>query len=195
MDICSETQYFSQPKKLKICGGRHRHSGPFEQRCAPRTRVPMPRKWCFRRYSALVRPYCLVQCSNLTSHSQVFYNDIRNLLSMEDMWRFRDKPVPLDFDLIQSDQFSLRGQAINAVGPSTDGILRPVNGDSSVDLRLNGSIPDHKSSSSSSAPKGSTAKSSHGLKDQRSLSLRENLTLFVSRLVSLILSPSNCAFM
>jgi hypothetical protein len=70
-DIDSEIPYFSQPKKLKICGGRRRHSGPFEQRCAPRTRVPMPRKWCFRRYSALLRPYCLVQCGNLTSHSGI----------------------------------------------------------------------------------------------------------------------------
>jgi ubiquitin-like 1-activating enzyme E1 B len=113
---------------------------------------------------------------------------------MEDMWRFRDKPVPLDFDLIQSDQFTLRGQAVNAVGPSTDGILRSVNGDSSVDGRLNGSVA-NRNSSLSSTPKGPTAKSSHGLKDQRSLSLRENLTLFVSRLASLTLSPSNCAFM
>ena len=108
---------------------------------------------------------------------------------MEDMWRFRDKPVPLDFDLIQSDQFTLRGQAVNAVGPSTDGILRPVNGDSSVDVRLNGSVANRNSSSSSSTPKGPTAKSSHGLKDQRSLSLRENLTLFVSRLAPLSLCP------
>ena len=114
---------------------------------------------------------------------------------MEDMWRFRDKPVPLDFDLIQSDQFTLRGQAVNAIGPSTDGILRPVNGDSSVDVRLNGSVANRNSSSSSSTPKGPTAKSSHGLKDQRSLSLRENLTLFVSRLASLSLCPPNCAFM
>ena len=109
---------------------------------------------------------------------------------MEDMWRFRDKPVPLDFDLIQSDQFVLRGQAVNAVDPSsTDGILRPVNGDSSVDMRLNGSIANRKSSSASSTPKGSAAKSSHGLKDQRSLSLHENLALFVSRLASSLFPP------
>ena len=129
--------------------------------------------------------------------TQVFHNDIRNLLSMEDMWRFRDKPVPLDFDLIQNDQFILHGQTVNTVDPSptpTDGILHPVNGDSSVDMRLNGSIANRKSSSASSTPKGSAAKSSHGLKDQRSLSLRENLALFVSRLAS-SLSPSNCALM
>ena len=129
--------------------------------------------------------------------TQVFHNDIRNLLSMEDMWRFRDKPVPLDFDLIQNDQFILHGQAVNTVDPSptpTGGILHPVNGDSSVDMRLNGSIANRKSSSASSTPKGSAAKSSHGLKDQRSLSLRENLALFVSRLAS-SLSPSNCALM
>ena len=106
---------------------------------------------------------------------------------MEDMWRFRDKPLPLDFDLIESDQFILRGQVVDAVNPSTDGIPRPVNGDSSVDVRPNGSIAN--GSSASSTLKGSTAKSSHGLKDQRSLSLRENLALFVSRLASSLSLP------
>jgi hypothetical protein len=129
---------------------------------------------------------CLIaRCGMAISHpTQVFHSDIRSLLAMEDMWRFRDKPVPLDFDLIQSDQFILPGQAVNAVHPSIDGILRPVNGDCSADMRVNGSIANRKGGSASSTPKGSTAKSSHGLKDQRSLSLRENLALFVSRLAS-----------
>ena len=96
--------------------------------------------------------------------------------------------VPLDFDLIQSSQFFLHGQAVNAVDPSSpDGILCPVNGDSSVDMCLNGSIANHKSSSTSSTPKGSAAKYSHGLKDQRSLLLHKNFVLFVSRSAS---SPS-----
>jgi len=111
---------------------------------------------------------------------KVFYNDIRNLLSMEDMWRFRDKPVPLDFDLIQSNRFVLRGQAVSAVDLSVDGALRPANGDSGVTAHLNGSAATHNGISATSTPKESAAKSGHGLKDQRSLSLQENLALFVS---------------
>ena len=138
----------------------------------------------------------VARCGMAISHpTQVFHSDIRNLLSMEDMWRFRDKPVPLDFDLIQSDQFVLPGQAVNVVHPSIDGIVRPVNGDSSVDMRINGSIASRRGGSASSTPKGSAAKSSPGLKDQRSLSLHENLALFVSRLASSLSPPSNCALM
>jgi ubiquitin-like 1-activating enzyme E1 B len=112
---------------------------------------------------------------------------------MEDMWRFRDKPVALDFDLIQSDQFILRGQAASAVDVS-DSIPRPANGGSSVDERSNGSsstLPN--GSSSTPTMKVSTVKSGHGLKDQRSLSLRENLLLFVSRWVSSHPSGECCA--
>ena len=116
--------------------------------------------------------------------SQVFHNDILNLLSMEDMWRFRDKPVPLDFDLIQKDQFILRGQMASAVNPPADGNLRPANGDGGVKGRLNGSVTSHDGSNAAPTSKESPAKPGHGLKDQRSLTLRENLTLFVSRLVS-----------
>jgi ubiquitin-like 1-activating enzyme E1 B len=97
---------------------------------------------------------------------------------MEDMWRFRDKPVPLDFDLIKKDQFSLRGQVVSGVNPPADGILHPMNGDSGL---LNGSVTNQNGSSATAA---SVARPGHGLRDQRSLSLRENLTLFVSRLVS-----------
>jgi ubiquitin-like 1-activating enzyme E1 B len=112
---------------------------------------------------------------------------------MEDMWRFRDKPVPLDFDLIQSDQFILRGQVVSAVDAPADGTRHPVNGASDVERRLNGNAASHNGNSAISNPKGSSAKSSHGLKDQRSLSLRENLTLFVSRLVSSLPPHFSCA--
>ena len=105
------------------------------------------------------------------SYFQVFYNDIRNLLSMEDMWRFRDKPVPLDFDLIQSNQFVLRGHSVSAVDLSADGVT----------AHLNGSAASHNGISATSTPKESATRSDHGLKDQRSLSLQENLALFVSR--------------
>jgi ubiquitin-like 1-activating enzyme E1 B len=105
---------------------------------------------------------------------------------MEDMWRFRDKPVPLDFDLIQNDQFVLRGQMISAVDLTADGTLHPMNGDSGVDRRLNGGTASLNGISASSTPKGPIAKSGQGLKDLRSLSLRETLALFVSRSVSFL---------
>jgi ubiquitin-like 1-activating enzyme E1 B len=113
---------------------------------------------------------------------------------MEDMWRFRDKPVALDFDLIQSDQFILRGQAASAVDVS-DSVPRPANGGSSVDSRSNGSTSSSLPNGSGSTPttKVSTVKSGHGLKDQRSLSLRENLALFISRWVSSHPSGVCCA--
>jgi ubiquitin-like 1-activating enzyme E1 B len=125
------------------------------------------------------------------SYAQIFHDDILNLLSMEDMWRFRDKPVPLDFDLIRSDQFVLRGQVISAADLTADGILRPVNGDSVVDRRLNGRTANLNGISASPTPKDPPTRPGHGLKDQRSLSLRENLDLFVSRLVSFHSCPSN----
>ena len=102
---------------------------------------------------------------------------------MEDMWRYRDKPVPLDFDLIQSDQFVLRGQVNSAVNAPADGVLRPANGNSGVEGHLNG-VMSRNGSIANPTSTGSADKSGHGLKDQRSLSLRENLTLFVSRSVS-----------
>lgn len=103
---------------------------------------------------------------------------------MEDMWRFRDKPVPLDFDLIQSDQFVLRGQAPGVVDRPTDSTSHYANGDRNIDVRPSGSTSKLNGNSTARIANDTTATTSHGLKDQRSLSLRENLDLFVSRLVS-----------
>lgn len=102
---------------------------------------------------------------------------------MEDMWRFRDKPVPLDFDLIQSDQFILRGQTTGVVDGSTDGTSRHVNGGRDVDVRPSGSTSNPNCNSTAAIVNDTIVRPGHGLKDQRSLSLRENLVLFVSRLV------------
>ena len=102
---------------------------------------------------------------------------------MEDMWRFRDKPVPLDFDLIQSDQFILRGQATGVVDHPTDSTSCHANGDRNVDVRPSGSTSNLNGNGTAATVNDTTLRSGHGLKDQRSLSLRENLELFVSRLV------------
>jgi ubiquitin-like 1-activating enzyme E1 B len=108
---------------------------------------------------------------------------------MEDMWRYRDKPVPLDFDLIQSDQFVLRGRVNSA---PADGVLRPANGNSGVEGHLNG-VTSRNGGSATPTSTVSAGKSGHGLKDQRSLSLRENLTLFISRSVSTYIPVRSCA--
>lgn len=71
--------------------------------------------------------------------SQVFTDDVHNLLSMTDMWRSRAPPEPLDFDTISSI-------------PTSDQTL----------------------------PNGH-ATTANGLRDQRALTLKEILVMFVSR--------------
>ena len=90
---------------------------------------------------------------------KVFNADIKNLLSMADMWRSREKPTPLDFDAIVDRSFVVKESTKNASFSNSKG---QVNG------HANG-----RSASSSSA--------NGGLKDQRALTLQDNLTLFVSR--------------
>ncbi|TFK50549.1 hypothetical protein OE88DRAFT_1713030 [Heliocybe sulcata] len=90
---------------------------------------------------------------------KVFNSDIRNLLSMSDMWRSRAPPVPLDFDAVKKGTFVLRG--ISATGPATNGSAKG-------------------NSNGHAATNGQSGASGSGLKDQRALSLQENLALFVS---------------
>lgn len=97
---------------------------------------------------------------------KVFNADIKNLLSMADMWRTRAPPVPLDFDGIAEGTFVLEprgGGSANAnaeAGSSTAGKAAQTNG-------ANGS--------------GGSAGGRSALKDQKDLSLQESLVLFVSR--------------
>lgn len=110
---------------------------------------------------------------------QVFHSDILNLLSMADMWRSRAPPTPLDFDAIRAGTFAAerKGQAEAA-----------TNGNGSSNRHANGS--DSQASGSTSTEKmlngvasSTGSHSSAGLKDQRALSLQDNLELFVSRQV------------
>ncbi|KAI0047882.1 hypothetical protein FA95DRAFT_1540689 [Auriscalpium vulgare] len=100
---------------------------------------------------------------------KVFYSDILNLLSMEDMWRFRDKPIPLDFDAIRDDTFMLRGQVSSSASVTAKG-SNASNGSTAGDMhpvQTNGV----------GATYGPDGK---GLKDQRALSLRDSWEIFVS---------------
>ncbi|KIK62583.1 hypothetical protein GYMLUDRAFT_164462 [Collybiopsis luxurians FD-317 M1] len=104
---------------------------------------------------------------------KVFNNDIRNLLSMSDMWRHRDPPTPLDFDAIMNETFVV---ARSTAPPQ-------VNGVSSAAVTTNGKTNGQHSArpvASTSATNGRVA-----LKDQRKLTLKENLELFVSSVNSL----------
>ena len=175
--------YFPQHKKLRIYGRRRRRLSPSALLCVPKTPVIVRQKWRFRRCSSFTVQIGLF---SLYFYPKVFHSDVLNLLSMEDMWRFRDKPVPLDFDLIKSNQFVLRGQATSVVDCPTDSISNHANGVSDVDMRPSGSTPNPNGNSSAPVVNNTTVRPGHGLKDQRALSLRENLVLFVSRLVSWI---------
>ncbi|TYJ54852.1 hypothetical protein B9479_004443 [Cryptococcus floricola] len=88
----------------------------------------------------------------LSVFHKVFNEDIQRLLAMEDMWKKegRVKPVPLDYDTIMDDSFTVPPLR---VAPAA----QPANGDKS-----NGK-----------------AKPAALLRDQKELSLKENLELFL----------------
>ena len=75
---------------------------------------------------------------------------------MRDMWRSRDKPTPLDFDAIVEGSFVVKEPTKHALSSSST--KGQVNGHGSEASYGNG-----------------------GLKDQRALTLQDNLALFVSR--------------
>ncbi|KAJ6460974.1 hypothetical protein C8R45DRAFT_912447 [Mycena sanguinolenta] len=100
---------------------------------------------------------------------KVFNADIRNLLIMSDMWRARAPPVPLDFDAILDGSFVLRPEE-PAAAPSnrkTNGVSKPVNAVAS-------------GSGSKATANGANTPAASGLKDQKQLSLKDNVLLFVS---------------
>ncbi|KAF9531343.1 hypothetical protein CPB83DRAFT_848881 [Crepidotus variabilis] len=82
---------------------------------------------------------------------KVFNADIRNLLSMSDMWKSRSPPIPLDYDAILNDTFN----------PQTN---RP---------------PVASTSNLANGQAGNSGNASN-LRDQRTLSLKDNFELFVS---------------
>lgn len=104
---------------------------------------------------------------------------------MADMWRSRAPPTPLEFDGITSGTFVLEkstpaanghqnGVKDGKNGKKTNG-TQEKSGSAATEALLNGAA-------SSSAASTSAA----GLKDQRALSLRDNLDLFVARCVSFV---------
>ncbi|PFH51632.1 hypothetical protein AMATHDRAFT_74813 [Amanita thiersii Skay4041] len=105
---------------------------------------------------------------------KVFNSDIQNLLQMTDMWRHRTPPVPLDYDGIMNGTYVLRSPNLSVATASEKANGHAVNG---IDKRHAPSI----TSSSGAAPNGQTTNpSAPALKDQRTLTLKDSLELFVS---------------
>ncbi|KAI0794797.1 hypothetical protein C8Q75DRAFT_747457 [Abortiporus biennis] len=104
---------------------------------------------------------------------KVYRNDILNLLSMGDMWRTRAPPTPLDFDKIKDGTFVLEKKS----STSPNGV--PPNNGSNSNGQASGSAATEKLLNGT-APTASTSSDTSSLKDQKALSLQENLELFVS---------------
>ncbi|GLB41204.1 putative ubiquitin-activating enzyme active site [Lyophyllum shimeji] len=93
---------------------------------------------------------------------KVFNADIKNLLIMADMWRSRAPPVPLDFDEIMDGTFVLREAG-----------REPRSGDA---VATGSKVSDVANRISTALPNGA---GTAGLRDQRTLSLRDSVELFV----------------
>lgn len=103
---------------------------------------------------------------------------------MSDMWRSREPPVPLDFDAIMDGTFVLRPDDSAAEIGTTNG--HGVNGvDKNASASGSKSAPNAQNghSGSKTAPAPTTAAGTTVMKDQKELSLKDNVELFVSRYV------------
>ncbi|KAH7890333.1 hypothetical protein F5I97DRAFT_14031 [Phlebopus sp. FC_14] len=92
-----------------------------------------------------------------TVFQKVFKADVLNLLSMSDMWKSRAAPTPLDFDTIKDGTFVIK---------------EPTKRTTNLNKLANGHVK-------SNADPSTSANANGGLKDQRALSLQDNLALFV----------------
>ena len=78
---------------------------------------------------------------------------------MGDMWKTRAPPVPLSFEGIKDGSFILRGKPANVI--TSNGTSAPVN--------------------NQNGRSASTSAAGAELKDQKKLTLQDNLELFISR--------------
>ncbi|KAG6371417.1 hypothetical protein JVT61DRAFT_9427 [Boletus reticuloceps] len=95
--------------------------------------------------------------------------------SMADMWRSREKLIPLDFDAILDGSFVVKEPT--EIAASSSNSKGQVNGHADGD-----------------AMKPSSSNGNSGLKDQRALTLRDKLALFVSRYALISLRSLTPAF-
>ncbi|KAL6299391.1 hypothetical protein BKA93DRAFT_807192 [Sparassis latifolia] len=114
---------------------------------------------------------------------KIFHSDILNLLSMADMWRSRAPPTPLDFEDVKTGTFVLNKTSSNS--NSVGGACTTTGSSSTKDAKINGANGGASGEKTLSGINGMTPAASGsttngGLKDQRALSLQDNLELFVS---------------
>ncbi|RSH95232.1 E1 ubiquitin-activating protein uba2 [Saitozyma podzolica] len=108
---------------------------------------------------------------------KVFHQDIERLLSMDDMWKVpgRVKPKALDYDAVVSETFV-------PPPPRTPAASQP-NGSASASTSAPASANGPAANGNGAAPPSNgvkaTAPTQAQLKDQRELSVKENLELFV----------------
>ncbi|KAL0959328.1 hypothetical protein HGRIS_014589 [Hohenbuehelia grisea] len=108
---------------------------------------------------------------------KVFNSDIRNLLSMGDMWKSRSPPTVLDFDAIMDGSFSLQR---STAGPSNVNGNNAANGVASVNGAVVSGSKKTEQLLNGHGHANASMSSASSLKDQKRLSLRDSLDLFVS---------------
>ncbi|KZT52341.1 hypothetical protein CALCODRAFT_441691 [Calocera cornea HHB12733] len=95
---------------------------------------------------------------------KIYSSDIKRLLGMEDMWKSRTRPVPLEYTAIRAGTFIMPERKKPGTQKLTSGV---ANGQSNGSKAVNGN------------GKG-PADSAGGLKDRKALSLEDNVELFAS---------------
>ena len=108
----------------------------------------------------------------------MFNEDINRLLAMDDMWKVpgRIRPVPLDYDGIMSGSFVMPPSRTSATEASESGTGKDGNKQSAGGpLPVKGSIRAKGAGGANGLANGHSSM----LKDQKELSLKENLVLFV----------------
>ena len=108
--------------------------------------------------------------------AEIFNFDLHRLLAMDDMWKVpgRYRPVPLEFESIMSDTFKT---------PKLRNTENISDGSEKGDRRVNGHRNGHVDASSFPISDGQRSLS-RTLKDQRELSIKDNLELFINRYVA-----------
>ncbi|KAJ4480099.1 hypothetical protein J3R30DRAFT_3669821 [Lentinula aciculospora] len=106
---------------------------------------------------------------------KIFKHDIERLLGMSDMWKHRAPPVSLDYEKIMDGTFWVGENGEGGAqknGNNTNGDLQPI-------------------ASTSTSAAATTASARVALKDQKKLTLKENLELFISSVNALSLRLSS----
>ncbi|TFK97644.1 hypothetical protein BDV98DRAFT_607348 [Pterulicium gracile] len=113
---------------------------------------------------------------------KIYNSDIRNMLSMTDMWRARTPPQPLDYDAILEGTFVLVAEkdagVMNGASNADNGSTATTNGTGIA--TANGATANGSTANGHVNEDQAKQQPASSLKDQQKLSLRDNLVLFTS---------------